>query len=239
VIGTDTGGVLVGLNVALTGSFSDAGVADTHSATINWGDGNVTDLGAVNQSEAMTATHAYLAAGTYTITLTVTDDDGGAGAATFDLPVLDPEEAIQEAIDELRDLANDPDITPEAAAAMNDALEDLVGKNGALDRIEAGKASLAFMKMIKAIRNLEDAEAADPALDLTALKQAIALAAESLAVDAVVQAEAAAGTSRDYRNLAAAHAFLDDAQDLLGQGDFVSAVQTFQKAFKKAGAVIR
>ncbi len=127
---------------------------------------------------------------------------------------------------------------------MKDALEELVGKNGGkanngvLNKIGAGDINAAVVKMIKVLRDLEDAEAADPALDLTALKRTIARAAESLVADAVTQAEAAAATPQDYQNLAAAQAFLADGQDLLGQYDFVSAVQRFQKAFQKADAVI-
>ena len=243
VVGTDTGAVLVGLDAALTGSFSDAGAVDTHTATIDWGDGNVTDLGAVAPSD-VAATHAYSAVGTYTIALTVTDDDGGTGVATFDLPVLDPAEVIQGLTDELDDLANDPDITPEAAEAVTDALEELEGKNGgmsasgALDKIEAGNLNAALVKMIKAIWDLKNAEAADPGLDLTALKQAIALTAKSLAVYAITQAEATAVTPQDYEKLAAAQAFLADGQDLLGQNEFVSAVQAFQDVFKKVAAMI-
>ncbi len=173
-----------------------------------------------------------------------TEDSSEATVAITVHNLLDPAQVIQEVAGELGDLANDPEITPKAAAAVTDALEELVGKNGgksasgALDKIEAGNANAAFVKMIKAIRDLEDAEAADPALDLTALKGAIAGAAKSLAADAVTQAEAAAGTPQDHANVADAQAFLADGQDLLDQSNFVSAVQKFQKAFQKADAVI-
>jgi len=110
--------------------------------------------------------------------------------------------------------------------------------NGALDKIVAGNGNAAFVKMTKAIRYLEDAEAADATLDLTAFKRAISLTAKSLAVDAIAQAELAASTPKDYQNLAAAQAFLADGQDMLELSDFESAVKMFQRAFQKADAVI-
>jgi Ca2+-binding RTX toxin-like protein len=65
--------------VSLQAAFSDAGVADTHSATVNWGDGTTQQMTVTEQNGAGTAskTHAYTASGVKTVTVTVTDDDGG------------------------------------------------------------------------------------------------------------------------------------------------------------------
>jgi sugar lactone lactonase YvrE/PKD repeat protein len=59
---------------------SDVGSADTHVGSVNWGDGTTT---ALTVNGGASGTHAYLAAGTYTITVTVTDDDGGSSVMTF------------------------------------------------------------------------------------------------------------------------------------------------------------
>jgi hypothetical protein len=71
---------LVGLTVSVTGSFTDPGWLDTHTARMDWGDGTVDDIGAVQ--ETISATHAYAEPGVYAVSLTVTDDDGGVGTAT-------------------------------------------------------------------------------------------------------------------------------------------------------------
>ena len=62
-------------------SFTDAGVADTHTATIDWGDGTAVD-GPSAVTGAVGGAHTYATAGTFTIRVCVTDDDGGTSCAT-------------------------------------------------------------------------------------------------------------------------------------------------------------
>ncbi len=72
-------------NASLTVRFADAGVPDTHSVTIAWGDGSSqTVTGAVSP---LVVGHAYAANGAHTARVTVTDDDGASVTTTAAMAV--------------------------------------------------------------------------------------------------------------------------------------------------------
>ncbi|MDF1552331.1 MAG: PKD domain-containing protein, partial [Deferrisomatales bacterium] len=72
--------VTQGDTVSFGGSFSDAGLNDTHSIEWTFGDGG-------SFSGTLTPDHIFFSAGSYTVTLTVTDDDGGVGSDTLTVMV--------------------------------------------------------------------------------------------------------------------------------------------------------
>ncbi len=86
---------LSGTGIAPTlGLFSDPGVLDTHTATVNWGDGSPTENATVFDGAgagALGGTHTYADDGTYTVTLVVMDDDGGSDTASFKVMVKNVE----------------------------------------------------------------------------------------------------------------------------------------------------
>jgi len=69
--------------VTFTGYFFDPGTLDIHTIVWNFGDGT-----APLTTSELTVTHAYERAGTFTVALTVTDDDGGVGVTLFNIEVL-------------------------------------------------------------------------------------------------------------------------------------------------------
>lgn len=80
-----------GQNTTFTASFSDPGWNDTYTATIDWGFGppeavaaNVTTHGSpgVPDSGSISRPHTYMDDGAFTVTGTVTDDDGGSGSGS-------------------------------------------------------------------------------------------------------------------------------------------------------------
>src|SRR5262249_26355567 len=64
-----------------SGSFTDPGL-DTWTATVNYGDGSGTQPLALNTNKTFSLAHNF-PAGDFTVTVTVTDDDGGVGTASF------------------------------------------------------------------------------------------------------------------------------------------------------------
>jgi endonuclease G len=76
-----TASLSVGASATVSVSFSDAGAADTHSATFAWGDSSTST--AVCATGVCNATHTYAAAGIYTVGVLLADDDGGTAASTF------------------------------------------------------------------------------------------------------------------------------------------------------------
>jgi Big-like domain-containing protein/PKD domain-containing protein len=90
--------------VDITAVFNDLGTLDTHTATIDWGDGTPLTDGVVSETPfapgstagangTVTGTHTYEAAGEYTVTVTVVDDNGGFHSDTLKVTVKKPTES--------------------------------------------------------------------------------------------------------------------------------------------------
>jgi hypothetical protein len=69
-------------------TFTDPGTADSHTATVNWGDGTAAE---VDISEGVLyAYHSYATIGDYIVEVCVIDDDGGFDCDTFTVTVSPP-----------------------------------------------------------------------------------------------------------------------------------------------------
>jgi hypothetical protein len=78
--------------IPVTAPFTDPGTGDTHTCAINWGDGN-TSAGVVVEaagSGTCTGSHNYATGGMKTITVTISDDDGGEDSADVTIDVNTP-----------------------------------------------------------------------------------------------------------------------------------------------------
>ena len=77
--------VVINNLITATASFSDPGILDNHTAMWNWGDGSTT-AGVViesNGSGTVVGSHVYTSAGIYTVTLLITDNNGGMGSSAY------------------------------------------------------------------------------------------------------------------------------------------------------------
>jgi hypothetical protein len=72
--------------ISFNATFIDPGVLDTHTAVWDWGDGNSTTQELV--TSPVTAEYAYTVPGVYTVSLTVTDMDGGSDTEYFQYVVV-------------------------------------------------------------------------------------------------------------------------------------------------------
>ncbi len=76
--------------VSVSSMFADAGILDTHTTVWDWGDSTISTGIALESggSGTVTGNHTYNTPGVYTITLTVTDKDGGVGTAQSSYVVI-------------------------------------------------------------------------------------------------------------------------------------------------------
>lgn len=114
--------VAVGVPVTISAPFTDPGNLDTHTALVDWGDGSTSPAGVTEAGGSGTAgaTHTYATAGIYTVTLTVTDKDGGSGTALFQYVVIyDPEGGFVTGVGRIQSpagaFAADPALTGKAS----------------------------------------------------------------------------------------------------------------------------
>ncbi|MFC1653026.1 PKD domain-containing protein [Planctomycetota bacterium] len=79
-----------GESVHIDASFTDMESNNTHTATIDWGDGAQPEAGAISEVDGdgtISGSHVYADSGVYTVSVTVTDSDGGADSHTFQATV--------------------------------------------------------------------------------------------------------------------------------------------------------
>jgi PKD repeat protein len=100
--------------VTVSAGFIDPDAGDSHTGVIDWGDGKTTRVKVTAQTGmVVSGTHAYRQAGTYSVTITVTDQAGASATVTTTVTVLDP--APQTAEQDLQVAA--PEETPGAPPA--------------------------------------------------------------------------------------------------------------------------
>jgi hypothetical protein len=87
VVPPQTVSVPQGTNYTASGSFTDPGTADTWTATVDYGDGAGPRPLALNLNRTYSLSNLYGQPGNYTVTITITDDDGAAHAASTTVTV--------------------------------------------------------------------------------------------------------------------------------------------------------
>jgi hypothetical protein len=246
--------LLEGIEFEVLGSFTDAGVEDTHVATVGWGDSRMTHSddatcqltdslgGAVG---TVSATYAYGAKGTYPITLEVQDDDGDVGLATRTVEVEGAGDATNRAIEELEALLAlglNANAAQEIAAArfMLKGNEGGVPVNGVLGYLEDGQREAALLKVRQAMEFIASAAVCDPALvgQLQSVARKIAFVAKSVATKTIWQAQTVALSWYDQTRIACAYDCVALGDAYLEAGAFWHAVCAYESALKAAESIL-
>lgn len=79
-----------GQDFTFSTTFSDAGVLDTHTATVDWGDGTALEAASIveqNGAGTVTGTHRYADDGRYAVVVRIVDNDGAESTTRFTVQV--------------------------------------------------------------------------------------------------------------------------------------------------------
>jgi len=228
VIGQETDTVLAGLGLSLDGTFADAGRPDTHTATIDWEDGasqTEADFDGWSDSTGgvigtVTASHSFSEAGTYQITLTLRDDDGGVGSESRSIRVVSAAELLAETVTQLETVASDPLLLPSARAHVSAAIDKL---ENAIDRLKDDRPVSALALAHDAVAQLIKAEAARSGLDLSLVKDDVTRAAKSVAMVVI-------STSQGSDRLQEARAEVEAGDASFSSGGHLAAIDHYRKA---------
>ena len=157
-------------SIDFTATFTDPGWLDTHTANWDYNDGT-TEAGVVTEENiypdstgAVTGSHIYTSPGTYTVTITVTDDDVGAVSSTIEICIASVEEAVTDTNNYIQGLAD--------SAFSKKALNQKKTLNNVFSAVQDKLLNIEYLGAINhltAIRSLMDGEGKDWIIDTTAL----------------------------------------------------------------------
>jgi DNA/RNA endonuclease G (NUC1)/PKD repeat protein len=136
--------LLPGEGYAATGSFGDPG-NDSWTATVDYGDGSGTHPLALG-GKSFSLAHGYAAAGTFTVTVRVTDDAGAVGTRTATVTVLSQSAAIQNLQSQAAPFAGRPGIGQSLSSQLQNALKEA-------QRGRADKAAEHLQNFIAHVQN--------------------------------------------------------------------------------------
>jgi uncharacterized protein YjdB len=148
-IGAFAGAMLLpGETYSSNGSFTDPG-ADTWNATVDYGDGSGASAVALS-GKTFSLSHVYASAGTYTVTVRISDDDV-TSSRTETVTVSTVGKGVTDALALLAQLVADGKIEQSYANPIREALE------GVLAKLADGKMDLVVSQLDASLKHLDAA----------------------------------------------------------------------------------
>lgn len=150
-VGTFAGATIIrGESYGTTGGFTDPG-ADTFTATVNYGDGSGTQPLTLSGTSFSLA-HSYLAAGTFTVVVTVVDDDLGTSSRSSTVVVASAAEAIGTLSTKAAALAADGTISNGESNALDASLRNALKSLDKDNPTPARNQLEAFINKVEAMQ---------------------------------------------------------------------------------------
>lgn len=143
------GTILKGETFTGSGSFADPGM-DTWTATVNYGDGSGTSVLPLT-GNTFQLSHVYQVGGTYSVTVTVTDDEGAAGVGQGTVIVQSVQQRTQVLAATIANLVTAGVLSPGNGNALSAKLQAAIGQ---LDRGNTSAATNqlnAFINQVNAL----------------------------------------------------------------------------------------
>ena len=240
--GTSAGGsflALSGLAVDLEAAFTDVGTFDTHQASINWGDGT-SGAGTVTENGGngtLTARHTWTTVGTFTVGVTVTDDDTGVGTREATIAVTDAKGAVCALTQVVSTMLSTPRLHNSVVFGLTQLLGQIQGNiydaraaNGACDLFAKNNYEAAVVKLQQAVQTIETLIAGGrltPAQvnTLRQVEKRLVLAAKWTALTL-------SATTTDAQKLATVAALGQLADAALASGNYVTAIGKWLEAVR-------
>ncbi len=227
---------LVTVPVNLSGSFSDV-PADTHTAVVDWGNGETGPALVDQTAGAVAATYTYSETGVWDVVLTLTDDDGASVNVLRAITVYDGPGAISAVIQQIDVML--PFSTPDTQLFLQGAREKLAGQDGALAELQNDNPVAALQKIASAIAELKQAGTGLSSTDsLMRLLTLVARSTAQIALDDAVAAIGTRPTPEQEQALAQIELLMADGIASLAASDYEVAVQTFEMATVQALALL-
>ncbi|HEV8200982.1 MAG TPA: hypothetical protein VGS03_13250 [Candidatus Polarisedimenticolia bacterium] len=241
---------LLGIPLTLTATFTDPGVADTQTGSVDWSDGTISqhaDLDAFTGATggvigSLKEGHTYTTPGEHVVNPQVLDDDGGLLSPSTTVNVLSARDALQLLIDQLDVLIAGSTGSQRAAwQSVRDLLDgNLQGDpyNGAIDKLDSDDLEAAVVRIVQAIDALRTARSVT-GVDTTDMQALLAMSAWSIAVEAQKDAIAANNppTAGEAKQLAKIQTSITTGAARLTAKDWSGAAQKFLDAVKLAVSI--